>query len=176
MLTTVVMFRVFRGNEPPKGIFYRKISAETAIFVGKCTYIFKKMLRFTKYIFTSGGFGIEDILVTSVTHTGWNIVFVVGAPALPVERWIYGSNTFRLERKPQRNLPQHSNSSLQRTMSIWHKLPSVLWPIVGDFIFMDIAPHDSGGLRLTIKPAIAYAIIFPGDEQGEGFIQPCLIS
>jgi hypothetical protein len=58
---------------------------------------------------------------------------------------------------------------------IYNKLPVVLWPIIGDFIFMDIFPHDDS-LLLVMKPAKTYAIIFPGDENGEGFIEPCLIT
>jgi len=61
--------------------------------------------------------------------------------------------------------------------SIWFKLPDVLWPIVGDFIFMEISPHPaSDSIQQKIKPAVAFAIIFPGDESGEGFVQPCSIS
>jgi hypothetical protein len=53
-------------------------------------------------------------------------------------------------------------------------LPAVLWPIVGDFLFMEITPHGDS-LLLIIKPATCYAIIYPTEENGEGFVQPCII-
>jgi len=82
-----------------------------------------------------------------------------------------------------RFLPSIELPSLQRTMessddteSIWEKLPDVLWPIVGDFIFMEIHEHGDS-LRLKMKPSTCFAIVYPGDEEpGVGFIQPCTIS
>ena len=60
---------------------------------------------------------------------------------------------------------------------IWFMLPAELWPIVGDFLFMSISREEtSNSLVLRLKPSMAYAILYPGDEDGEGFVQPCQIS
>ena len=54
-------------------------------------------------------------------------------------------------------------------------LPPELWQITGEFIFVDIAPFEDS-LLLKIKPATCYAIIYPSDEGGEWFVEPCQIS
>lgn len=55
-------------------------------------------------------------------------------------------------------------------------LPAELWPIIGDFLFMIITPHEqTQSIKLNIKPSQGYAIIYPGDEPGEGFVIPCCI-
>ena len=67
----------------------------------------------------------------------------------------------------------HMILSLNQNMEpIWHKLPAVLWPIVGEYIFMDIEPHGKT-IKLTVKPAVCYLITWPKDEPGESFVEPC---
>ena len=60
-------------------------------------------------------------------------------------------------------------------MDIYHLMPPELWPIVGSYLYMDVSPYK-GSLLLTIKPAEHFVILYPTDEAGEGFVQPCLIS
>jgi hypothetical protein len=57
-------------------------------------------------------------------------------------------------------------------MSVFDLLPSVLWPIVGDFIFMDVTETEDS-IELTIKQVSCYAIVYT--EEGP-FVEPCLIS
>ena len=58
---------------------------------------------------------------------------------------------------------------------IHHYLPTELWTIIGDFIFMKI--HQYGeSLLLELKPSEGYAIVYPSDEEGHYFVEPCLIS
>ena len=58
---------------------------------------------------------------------------------------------------------------------IYYLLPPELWAIVGDYICMDVAQHEDS-LSVKIKPYASYAIVYPGDEKGEWFVEPCTIS
>ena len=57
-------------------------------------------------------------------------------------------------------------------MSIYYFLPQELWPIVGSFIFMDVT-EEGDSIRLTVKHASCYIIIYPKDENGHSFVEPC---
>ena len=58
---------------------------------------------------------------------------------------------------------------------IYYLLLPELWKIVGEYIYMDIKPHEDS-LLVTVKPSTCYAIVYPGDEGGEWFVEPCTIS
>ena len=58
---------------------------------------------------------------------------------------------------------------------IFYMLPRELWGIVGDFLFVNIAP-DGDSLSMRLKPTKCFCIVYPGDEGGHGFIQPCVLS
>jgi hypothetical protein len=133
------------------------------------------MANITKYMFTCSLDDIENILLSNPpTPTTMRFCLVLGQPQVALEK----SLGFRHVSTPIKNCSQGSNFHpyLQIMTAIWWKLPDVLWPIVGDFIFMKVSPHPpTDSIQLKIKPAVAYAIIYPGDEQGEAFVHPCVV-
>jgi hypothetical protein len=62
-----------------------------------------------------------------------------------------------------------------KKMKIFYMLPTELWGVVGDFLYVTIQPHEDS-LSMSLKPTKCFCIVYPGDENGEGFIQPCVLS